>query len=423
MDDQHIMKAKISAFKGAISVEIHGADEVNQIIGNCADGKTSTLQAMQAAIGGAKQVPSRPVTIGEEQAMVELETEDLELAIVIPANDNDPVKWVCRGKDGGRYNRGDLDQMVQKIWFDPTLWATKNKADKLDDLMKLAPPAWTERYLQLRSDLKQAEDERLVAGRELRALGELPSQPLEVKAVDVVELSEHLEAIRKHNDEQQGLIKLAQDHERKVTEVSDEIARLQTKLEQLLYQRETLQKPLPLHDPEPIRKQLANARETNAAASLWNGWVEKQEVHRNKSDCHRQAELSVDRCRKAQREHAGELQLPVKGLYIDPDGNIFYNDLPVPEGVNEGEMILISAELAMAQHQTLRVMFLQRGESLDDQTFKRLVALGKKYRVQTWLASGRMHGDGSEGLVIQLSRGLVSKVMTKKATYTAKKRK
>jgi hypothetical protein len=407
MDSQYVQRIKVQAFMGALEIEVHGA-EINQIVGKCADGKTSFLKAMEAVIGGARRVPSRPVTIGAEEGTVELETDDLEFVLVV--SEDKEVKWACRGKEGGRYNRGDIDSMTRRLWADPTLWARKNKDEQLSDLLSLADPAWVERWLELQKELAQAKEGRLQSGRDLRALGDLPAEPPEAEVVDVVALSEQLELIRQHNAAQDKVQRALDLQEKTIGTLRLEISRLQERLVELEAQESEMPRPEPIQDAEPVRQRLATARETNAAAEARSRWVDRSAEHGQRTQRHRLAELEVQRLVDAQREQASTLELPVDGLRIDSEGVIFYRDLPFPEHVNEGEAILICAELIMAQSSGVKILLCQRGESLDDMTFQRLVELGRKYKVQVWIASGRMHGDGTEGQVIILSQGKVAKV-------------
>jgi hypothetical protein len=228
--------------------------------------------------------------------------------------------------------------------------------------------------------------------------------------VDVVALSEQLELIRQHNAAQDKVQRALDLQEKTIGTLRLEISRLQERLVELEAQESEMPRPEPIQDAEPVRQRLATARETNAAAEARSRWVDRSAEHGQRTQRHRLAELEVQRLVDAQREQASTLELPVDGLRIDSEGVIFYRDLPFPEHVNEGEAILICAELIMAQSSGVKILLCQRGESLDDMTFQRLVELGRKYKVQVWIASGRMHGDGTEGQVIILSQGKVAKV-------------
>lgn len=428
MGPQYLHRVRIRQFMGAEDIEIYGA-EVNEIAGRCASGKTSFLKALEAGFVGAKAVPSEPITLGGHKATVELETDDLLFCLT--CEEGEKPEWVCIGKDGGKFKHGEIEALTSKLWFDPTVWVLKPKDKMREDLLSLAPKEWVDRYWQLRHDQERAENTRLLAGREVRALGELPDEPPNIQPVDVVALSEQLDAIRQHNQaEQQKLadwqrtqdsrrhaLTTAERDEREALAAVDAaeaaLVRAKNQLEQAQKRREALPKPeetapaVVEKDATSIKEQLATARETNTAADAHKKWADLVADYTAKDAKHREAEMEVERIRKEQAEHTAALHLPVEGLRIMPDGDIMFGDLPCPEHVNTGELMLISAELAMAQNATLRIMLMHRGEAFDDVTFARLVELGRRKKVQTWLATtdktGRGHGQAihiSEGRVI-----------------------
>lgn len=403
MEHQHVHRVRISRFMGVEEIDVYGA-EVNEIAGKCASAKTSALMAIEAAFVGAKAVPSRPVKAGYAEAEVRLETDDLEFLLICQTDRKS--KWVCRRKGGGVCSHAEIEAITSKLWFDPTRWAAKSKTEMYEDLIALAPSDWVVEFKRHRQVVADAETDRLLAGREVRALGDPPVEPERVEPIDVGAAAAELEKVHEHNQEQER-------RERRHKALGDRIAWLNTEIERLQTELKAKQAELqevpvvePRRDPEPHRQKIAEAKAVNAKAAEHDRWKRATTDYWAKAERHHEAERKVRDARKARDAHVSGLELPVAGLKIDGEGGIFYNELPCPEHVNQGALILISAELAMAQNATLRVMFLHHGEALDDQVFQDLVQLGRRHRVQTWIATTDRTGQG-HGAAIHLEDGRV----------------
>ena len=72
-----IIRLQAEGFKRLVAVDITPEGDLVEIRGNNGNGKSSVLDAIFAALGGAAAFPAKPVREGEEAAVIRLDLGEL----------------------------------------------------------------------------------------------------------------------------------------------------------------------------------------------------------------------------------------------------------------------------------------------------------------------------------------------------------
>ena len=411
-DKQHVQYVRIEHIKGALDVEIH-AGKVNEISGPCGAGKSSVLDAIQWALGGARSVASRPITNGFETATVVVETEDYEILRVF---EQDKVPYLrVKGKHGGTFGQTDLNKLLSMMTFDPTDFRGWKPAKQCQVFRELAGPNWVAELEALDKQEKALVEERLILGRIATAAGDLstvePGPPGAAKpeAMERQGISQELERAQTHNKEQDHRRQATRTLTSKIATLKEDITSLQR---QLIRAEEELAGLAPVEEEIDTAQILHRLEELNAAATEWKVWEEKHaEWERKVSawnktvDDHGAAEAKISELRLKRLEHMRDTGIPIPGLTME-DGELALHGVPVNQ-LSSGEMIQLSAQIMMGMNPTMRIMFVQHGEALDTQMFQELVRMADEHDIQLWIATvhddGKGHGDAihiHEGRVV-----------------------
>lgn len=415
---QHVQHVRVQRIGGVVDISVH-AGLVNELAGPCAAGKTSFLRAMQMALGGIRAYTksgkgdnslvarsAKPIRRGEEEGEIEIETDDFLIKLVLKEEGAPYLR--IKGKHGGTFNRSDLAQMLSVLTFDPTEFATWDEKKQLGVFRDLAGEAWCQQL-----DVIDAEEARLVKerynlGRDLDALGEPDEEPEKAEKPDTAALMRQLAEVQAFNraqeDQRQKRLRMAGE----CTAIQDEIEELEAEYKRRLadaqrrlvdaearFQNEPSDQPR--KDTSPIEDQIAQASEVGAQAVMWERWREKEDRRAEKQTTYKTVETAVLHARQQRTEHMANARLPVAGISF-AEGKILVNGLPLTE-LSGGEMIDLCADVMMAMNPEMRVMFVQRGEQLDQAMYDRLVAKAESVKppIQLWIAtvsdSGEGHGD------------------------------
>ena len=88
------------------------------------------------------------------------------------------------------------------------------------------------------------------------------------------------------------------------------------------------------------------------------------------------------------RDGIAAAEMPLPGLSFDAEVGVTLNGTPFKD-LSSREQLIVSTSLAMAQNPTLRVLRIDRGESLDSDGIKVISELAVEHDYQLWIASVR----------------------------------
>lgn len=379
-----ITRFEAENFKRLKAVDITPGDNTVVIAGRNAQGKSSVLDGIMAALAGrngAKELV-RPIRDGEKKARVVVELDDLVVE----------RKWTAGGSTvtvspkGGnaRLNspQAVLDKLIGSLSFDPLAFAEAEPKKQVETLIDLVG---REAFDALAAERRAAYDNRTEINREIKslrsrrdAIGSI--EPIEpVDAVNVLGLLE--KARRKAS--------LRRDWE----QIEEQIASLREKQQAIAAEAADL----PDGDPVALEQQVRDAQDINERARQYDEAKildERLAAAESVSAKHTELIESVDKQRADLLERA---ELPVAGLTFDEDG-VEFNGVPFVQA-SAAERLKVSVAMAMALNPELRVICIRDASLLDDDSKRALMALAEEHDYQIWY---EVVGDGGEvGVVIE----------------------
>ena len=383
-----IVKLEAENFKRLRAVEITPSGDTVVIAGRNAQGKSSVLDAIWAALAGKNGVKEvvRPIRDGESKARVVLELDDLRVE----------RKWTPSGstltvgpRDGSsKFNspQAILDKLIGALSFDPLAFAEADA--KTQRTMLLALTGLQDEVDAIEAERRAAYDERTEVNREakrlkarLQSLPPLPSG--DVEKVDVGKLVEE--------------IGVAQERERLKdawTRLDAEIRRAQEDLAKVEEAGRRLPGTAPLAE---LTERLANAEEINRKAELLHQHeVLGEEFQGLEGDSYDLTE-KIKEAEERKTALLANAALPVPGLGVDDDG-VTLNGVPFVQA-SAAERLRVSVGMAMAANPDVRVICIKDASLLDSESFATIQEMAAEKDFQVWF---EQVGDGGPtGVVIE----------------------
>jgi DNA repair exonuclease SbcCD ATPase subunit len=394
--------------------------------GKNGQGKSSTLDAIAYALGGAKLLPEEPIRRGQKAAKVRVDLGEL---VVERRFTSSGSTLAVLSKDGAKYPspQSILDKLVGDLSFDPLAFVSMKPAERLEALKKVVGIDFTN------FDAARAEvfEERKIVNREVKQLeGELASLPYHedapAESVDVGEVLTELQQVRDHNSK----IELFEQNKRafkdqidrvdqQIERCNDEISELQQRFEQLnkekqqlktrreelqssLTQGETDSASLTRRDEQAVLLKISQLEITNRKVRENQRRDELKEIIKSSQQEADELTARVEEIDKAKEQVLAESTFPVPGLSFS-DSGVLLNGLPF-EQASESDQLEVSAAMGLAQHPKLRVLLIKKAALLDEEHMTRLVEWANKNECQCWI---ERVGKGKECSVV-IEDGMVA---------------
>lgn len=381
-----ITRFEAENFKRLKAVEIEPDGTTVVIAGRNAQGKTSVLDGIMAALAGragAKELV-RPIRDGESKARVVVELDDLTVE----------RKWTASGSTvtvspkGGNAKLNSpqavLDKLIGALSFDPLAFA---EADDKDQVKTLIDLIGREEFDRIAEERKAAYDERTVVNREVKSiksrLDALPAVTQHGARIDIADLTNELMNAERRE-------RYREDWERLEARIADLRAEQEEIVEKV--------NALPTTQPVTVLRNLLNeAADINKVCDIDD---QREALSDEYGDAQGRAHDLTTRIEKLDAEKAeliAKAPLPVDGLSFDEDG-VILNGVPFIQS-SAAERLKVSVGLAMALNPELRVICIRDASLLDSDSRAALVAMAEEHDYQIWY---EVVGDAGEiGVVIE----------------------
>jgi hypothetical protein len=216
-----------------------GSDGTVLIGGKNGAGKSSVLDSIMMALGGAASLPAEPIRRGEESATIRIELDDLLVERrFTPSGSTVKVKT----KDGASYSSPQkiLDGLFSKLSFDPLKFSQMKPDDQARTLIELVGIDTTD----LDNERDEVYEERTAVNRLVKeAQVDLSRVPAVESDVDIPEVRPDVVAVRER-------IRLAEAAQREHGERERRVGNLQSRVAELKAELETLAKESDTMGPE-----------------------------------------------------------------------------------------------------------------------------------------------------------------------------
>lgn len=402
-----LIELNAESFKRLKAVRIRPDSPVTPIVGRNGAGKTSVLDAIAAALGGAGESPEVPIRRGDEAAEVLLDLGDITVR----------RRWIAGGRstlevcspDGAKYSspQAVLDGLVGELSFDPLEFSRMKPDVQIATLGRVAGIDF-EDFARKR---KGKFDERTLVNRQHKAaksqLDAMPAVEAPDEEVNVGQILQHIQRDQAANaevDEQTRFVgKLAADvagKKKRIESLSAELDRekaalvdLEAKHTEAVEVAATLVKV----DVSDLQRQAAEAGKTNALVlAKSNRKAKADEVG---SLNVKAAKLTVEiELLDAERNTAvAGAKLPVAGLAIT-DESILLNGIPISQ-CSGAEKLRLSVALGLALNPKLKLMLIRDGSLLDAEGMKLLSDMAEAADAQVLIE--RVQTGGEVGVRIE----------------------
>lgn len=386
------------------------------LLGDNAVGKSSFIQAIQCALG-SENIPDNAIQDGESEGKIE----------VIAGENGEQYTFFIKLKENGRHvvevtapnglkdhRKGTIAQIVGDTAFDVfkfvELSSSSSGRKKQVEIVKSFFPEDTQTQLKLyEQEVEAAFNERTEVNREVKHLeGALAESGLHKEdfatfkdRIDTTELQTQFQEAVGNNNEIQGVEARKQERADKISEIDEEIQKLQDKRAELFSKQQEaityLENNKPV-DVEPIKEQMNKADEHNRMAekvASFKNQSDKLENSRTKSG---ELTVLIDTKRQAIEDAIKDIGLPVEGLEFDID-QLLYNGRTVSvETLSTSEIMHIGIQLQMAKNPNVKILTIARGESLGAKRIEEIVKLADDHGYQIIMEQVQR---GTEELVIE----------------------
>jgi len=418
-----IVRLTAANVKRLAAVEIEPDGNVVEIRGNNAQGKTSVMDSIAAALGGKALCPKDPIRHGESTASV---TVDLGEYVVTREFTKKSTTLRVESANGAVYKspQAILDKLVGSLTFDPLEFSRKKSADQREALLGLL--GLREQLDTLDAEENGAYENRRLANKQAKASSaaamcitvpdKTPEQPISVAEL-TAELNQAIEQKHANDEKRRGLEECKQDCGRlwidietmqgRVAEARTHLAELEQAEKQLRAtykdecklrdERTALVDSLADPDTDAIQARIATAEETNAhVARLRERRKHEQEAEQREREA-AMYDDAVQGVRDKRRKLLDGAAWPVDGLGF-ADGSVTYNGV-LFEQCSSAEQLRVSLAIAMEMNPKLRVLLIRDGSLLDDDSLRTIYETVGERDYQLWIE--RVGDDGQASIVIE----------------------
>lgn len=417
----HLITAlEIHDYKRLYTVKIEpDADTVLVLLGgDNAQGKTSVIDAIEAALGGKSAVLADPVRHGAKEAeiRIQLSTGDPESPTLSVRRrvqpDGNSVLEVRDNLGAVNSQQTVLDKLIGARFLDPLKFLQLKPPEQRAKLLELIDRDGAIAALDARSD--RLFRRRTEVGRDVkrtRAAVDSAPAPVEVATpIDIHALADELQAIGDHvrrydraATSLEGLSSACVRARTAVLRIEQEIAELQTKLARAqgdlttaIADRDTLQLD---HDAQrealtpkfsrrdEIKAEMQRASDHNQAIATARAantnranLVTERDGHQAEHD---KLDAEISGIAVAKTAHLIAANLPVDGLGFVADG-VTYRDAPFASA-SGAERMCVAIALAVAAQPQLRDVWIRDGAILDDTTLGKIAELARAQKIRVWI--------------------------------------
>lgn len=412
-----ILRLEAENVKRLRVVEITPEGDVVVIGGDNANGKTSVLDAICMALGGAGEIPKEPVRRGEKKARVTVDLGDIKVTRMM--NSNGSTSLTVTNKEGAVYKSPQalLDGLIGRISFDPLAFTRLDPKQQKQQLLSVLGLDFSKidaKRQQLYEDRTLVNRESKAARATLETLPQYPEAPKEEVSIssltaEVTAIADHNRANEKQREALGNMVATGKILSEKVAGWNEQISDIDRQIQVLQTKKEQCQACLKkaTEDVQRAREDYTLAKaKVDALEDKSDELVQAQllsaEADNRKVRANRQRE-TIELQAKAKEEEADKLskeiealdqqkskmltdaKFPVAGLSFGAD-SLFLDGIPF-EQASAAQQLRVSCALAMSADPKLRVMLVRDGSLLDQKSLALLGEIVRENDFQCWLES------------------------------------
>lgn len=409
-----ILRLEAENFKRLRAVQIDPRGDMVLVAGRNAQGKSSVLDAISAALAGAGSCPADPIRHGEQAAQIRLDLGDVIVTRRFTAGGS---TLTLTNAEGAKFPSPQkmLDSLLGALTFDPLEFTRLRARDQFDRLKAVAK---VDLDLDHLAQLNQRDyDRRTELNREAKA-ARAQLEGLRMPAGDVGEPRDVAQLVQNVQD----LATMRMDSQRERDErrrMQNEMEAKRTRVEELRRQAESLMSEIKTlraqleanpatPEPEEFDAEMARLNEEIRTAQAHNEQVlQVKQVLQRKQELEAQAKSAEDRAaaltgsmearQEAKEQALAAAAFPVPGLSLG-DGQVLFNGVPLAQA-SSAEQLRISTALAMAANPKVKVVLIREGSLLDEDGLRLVAELAAEKGYQVWVE--KVDSSRAMGVVIE----------------------
>ena len=441
-----VLRLVADSFKRLKAVDITPNRTVQVIAGKNRAGKSSVLDAIQAALGGAKGMPDQPLRVGAEEGQIVCILGDDKPELLVKRTFSADGKTTLEITSAEGYKaptpQAILDKMCSKIAFDPVAFArmdTKKQAELLRQLVGLD-------FGDIEADRKRLYDERTTANREAKRLDAqaegiaVPAETpdVEVSVADLMAELKRCQGVNEFNRRERSQVEVKERESRhaeatcmslydRVMEAQAALDRLQRQLTEATHQKDiaasvyqgakATANVLQDEDCNVVQRRMVAAQTVNIAVA---NKARKRDLRAQATEQEASVETLTTQIGSLDARKSALLQSapwPVPGLGFSEDG-VTYNGLPFSQA-SSAEQLRVSFAIGTAMSPHLKTALIRDASLLDAEEFKAVCDMAEERDMQILLE--RVGNEGGpmgvlieDGTCIQPSDVVVTKPKRKR---------
>lgn len=417
-----IVELRAENVKRLSAVTIRPTGPVVEITGKNEAGKSSVLDSIWMALGGAETIDAEPIHTGADEAKITLDLGDLKVTRKFKRKEGQPsftTSVVVETPDGMRPKSPQtmLTELVGRFTLDPLAFSRMKKVEQFDAMKALVPSFDFDASVKLdeedyakRTGVNRKAKEARVSADALPAVQATPidEAPILEAMAGATDFNAGIQERRTRREQAQQKIDASKEgikrDEAELKELENRIATLLVRITTAKEETEALEVKLasapalpPLRDTADLAVQLDNAKKANAAAA-----VVAQRIALLKQADSLEAESDAltnameERARK-RKEAIAAAKLPVEGLTLGA-GEVLVDGLPFAQAA-ASRKIRVSVALAMALNPKIRVIRIMDGSLLDEDAMKTVYEMAAARDFQVWIET--VQSDAPGAIVIE----------------------
>ncbi len=432
-----ILRLTAENIKRLTAVEITPDKDGNLIVigGRNDQGKSSCLDAIYYALGGAPGIPPKVLRKGTKGGFVRIDLGDI--IVTRSFTESGGSNLTVSNGEGAVFKSPQalLDKLVGKLSFDPLEFSRQSPEEQADTLKRIVGLDFT----KLDQERAGFYTERTAINRTVTQIRAqlsgmefhqgLPKEEVSIEAIyaemrKVTEQNRANDAIRASVQlKQQGVFNAEyklQQEQMKVDDLAVRVTQLKLELqkaEELLIRatnelevpKEALNAAKLLHETAlgeveglvdatdtELKEQVLKAKEINGKLMSNKAREAAEQAMLAKSKQSDELTAKIDKIDEDKKKAVAESKFPVPGLSFDEDGGVTLDGLPFCQA-SSSQQLRVSVAIGLALNPKLRVLLVRDGSLLDPDSLKLLGQLAKEHDAQVWL---ERVSDGKEVTVV-----------------------
>jgi hypothetical protein len=378
------------------------------ITGRNEQGKTSILDSIEYALGGAGTICEEPIRKGQQNARTFINLGPITVERTYYATSGETklvVKW---NGETQKSPQAILDKLCSLVAFDPLSFVRQKPLEQVETLSRLVGLDFKASDIQRR----KLFDDRTLVGRELESAKAtlMTCQLFEDVGIEPVAIGElmgtltaaqnHNAAIAKANQSQIDRESKIESLDRDILNTGNDIAELHRQLatKEALLARQTDErksakeafaqgweqmKAMVPDDEASIRSEIEEVTNKNARIQANQKHFAQDAMVQKKRQEYDALTHSIEDIDQDKRDKLEWAEFPLEGLSFS-DSAVLLNGIPFSQS-SQARQLQAAVAIGLALNPRLRVILIRDASLLDDDSMKLIAELAQKHDAQIWM--------------------------------------